>query len=442
MNILAALNPSESQVSLSVAIPYMEKAATLLFALAVVHTFLTRRLSARAHKYRPGSIGENIFHFLGEVEVVFGLWAMVLMLVWAAFYGMDSFIQYLDTINFTEAAFVFVVMCLSATRPIMHFAEKMMTRASAVLPFNSSIAHYLTILTIGPILGSLITEPAAMTVTALLLRDSLFSANTSMRLKYSTLGLLFVNISIGGTMTHFAAPPVVMVARPWGWGTFYMFSHIGWKCLLAIVVNSSITALIFRKELSLLTAQDTESQLPPQQPIPLWMTASHIIFIALTVLYSHHMSFFVPLFLLFLGWASISQEYQSELYIRQALLVGYFLGGLVTLGQLQAWWLKPALEGLNAHLLFFGATALTAISDNAALAYLGTLVPTLDETARYMLISGAVAGGGLTVIANAPNPAGYGILSSCFGEDGINPPYLFLAALPFTAVAVFALLVL
>jgi hypothetical protein len=44
------------------------------------------------------------------------------------------------------------------------------------------------------------------------------------------------------------------------------------------------------------------------------------------------------------------------------------------------------------------------------------------------VVAGAVTGGGLTVIANAPNPAGQSILSSYF-QDGVAPLRLFLAAL-------------
>jgi Na+/H+ antiporter NhaD/arsenite permease-like protein len=81
------------------------------------------------------------------------------------------------------------------------------------------------------------------------------------------------------------------------------------------------------------------------------------------------------------------------------------------------------------------------VTDNAALTYLGTLVPDLTPGARYALVAGAVAGGGLTVIANAPNPAGYGLLRDSFGEDGISPLNLFLSALPFTLLAAAAFLI-
>ena len=114
--------------------------------------------------------------------------------------------------------------------------------------------------------------------------------------------------------------------------------------------------------------------------------------------------------------------------MKASFLVGFFLAGLVTLGGLQSWWLKPLLSSMGDLVLFLGATSLTAITDNAALTYLGSLVE-LSEASKYALVAGAVAGGGLTVIANAPNPAGFGILKDTFGPDGINPVRLFLYAL-------------
>ena len=80
-------------------------------------------------------------------------------------------------------------------------------------------------------------------------------------------------------------------------------------------------------------------------------------------------------------------------------------------------------------------TILTAVTDNAALTYLGSLVEGTNEVWRYMLVAGAVAGGGLTVIANAPNPAGFSILRGCFPDGAISPKNLILAALVPTLVA-------
>jgi Na+/H+ antiporter NhaD/arsenite permease-like protein len=105
---------------------------------------------------------------------------------------------------------------------------------------------------------------------------------------------------------------------------------------------------------------------------------------------------------------------------------------------MQSYWLQPLIEQLSGNALFFGATGLTALTDNAALTYLGSLVIGLSDEMKYALVAGAVTGGGLTVIANAPNPAGVGILQSAkvFAGEGISPLGLLLGALPPTAIAI------
>jgi hypothetical protein len=416
----------------------MKYVATVLFACAVIHTFCAKKILNLAHRYPEGSIQENLLHFLGEIEVVFGLWAALLVAIWSFQFGITDAAEYLQGINFTEPVFVFVIMCMAATRPILNFAERSIALVAHYLPLSRSPALYISSLILGPLLGSLITEPAAMTVTAILLRDQFFQKSDSLRFKYATLGLLFVNISIGGTLTNFAAPPVLMVAGPWQWDNMFMLTQFGWRAAVAIVIGTLATAYYFRRELNAIA---NETITNPGSNMKTWVILVHLGFLALTIVNAHYMAFFVPLFLLFLGWCTVAKEYQDELRIKESLLVGFFLGGLVTLGKLQDWWLQPILSSLGDMPLFWGALSLTAVTDNAALTYLGTLVPDLSESARYALVAGAVAGGGLTVIANAPNPAGFGLLRDSFGEDGISPMNLFLSALPFTLLAAGAFLI-
>ncbi|MCO4792856.1 MAG: putative Na+/H+ antiporter [Bacteriovoracaceae bacterium] len=409
---------------------------TVLFACAVLHTFMVKRFEHIAHKYPEGSIGENVFHFLGEVEAVFGIWAAIFIAIYSVFEGFVVYdeahkvvggaIHYLESQNFTEPAFVFVIMCIAGTRPIILLAEKMISICSRVLPMNEKMAFYVSALIMGPLLGSFITEPAAMTVTALILLDYFYSGDMSKKFKYATLGLLFVNISVGGTLTHFAAPPVLMVAGKWNWGIEHMATNFGYKAAIAVVVGTLCIAYFFKKELTgklEIKAKHQNYMVPTW-----WMTMIHLIFMGLVVYTAHHMVVFLGLFLFFLGFATVTQEYQDTIKLKESLLVGFFLAGLVTLGTMQAWWLQDILTKLGDLTLFFGATGLTGITDNAALTYLGSLVE-LSDSAKYNLVAGAVTGGGLTVIANAPNPAGFGILKSSFGDEGISPMGLLLSAL-------------
>ena len=436
--------------------------ATAIFFLAILHTFTASTFTAWAHKVQHGhddrrrrrnqppspSIAAEILHFLGEVEVVFGLWAVVLLAALTVGRSWETARHYVnDTVSYEEALFVVVIMALASSRPIVMFAETSMRRIAA-LAGATPAAWWLTILSIGPILGSFITEPAAMTLCALLLARQFYDLQPGRQLKYATLGLLFVNVSIGGTLTHFAAPPVLMVARPWGWDTPFMLSHFGWRSVLAILAANVTYYAIFRSELSALSrkAAVPDVEAPEENgnaphstallPVPPWLVVVHLLFMAWTVFNAHYRALFLGGFLIFLGLVRATAVYQSRIDLKGPLLVGFFLAGLVIHGGLQGWWIGPVLASLSEEPLFFGATFLTAFNDNALITYLATLVPGLSDGLKAAVVEGAVTGGGLTVIANAPNPAGQALLSRFF--DGmVSPVYLFLGALLPTAVAVF-----
>jgi hypothetical protein len=408
--------------------------ATIIFALAILHTFLVSKFAEIAHHYPEGSMGENFWHFMAEVEAVFGMWAAVFMIAYVGIEGTGPALNYIEKeVAFIEPAFVFVIMAMAGTRPIIKFAEQIIVALSKLLPMNRKMAFYLTTLVIGPLLGSFITEPAAMTVTALILLKNFYSKEMSTKFKYATIGLLFVNVSIGGTLSHFAAPPVLMVATKWNWGFMHMITQFGYKAAISCIISAITISFFFKKELEgdfQLRPDNTEKMHPP-----MWVTLIHLLFLAGVVLTVHHMVVFMGLFLFFLGFTVVTKEFQDEVQVKSSLMVGFFLGGLVVLGGKQAWWLQDLIASLGDQPLYFGATALTGVTDNAALTYLGTLVE-LSETKKYFLVAGAVTGGGLTVIANAPNPAGYGILKDSFGKDGISPVGLLKGALYPTFIAI------
>jgi hypothetical protein len=537
---------------------------TVLFVLAIAHTFLTRRFRTLSHrteyahekKIAAGEAPRNsvshaarLFHFLGEVEVVFGLWCVPLLVSIILSFGWPTAVEYIThKVNYTEPMFVVVIMTLASTRPVLKLSEASMARVAQL--FGGTLAAWwLTILTLGPLLGSLITEPAAMTICALLLVRKFYELDPSPRLKYATLGLLFVNVSVGGTLTHFAAPPILMVAEPWGWGTSHMLLHFGWKAALGITVANALYWFLFRTDLGVLqktfevraleeevlwrhfpreegeraidalalemeaerVAMDQEmggqverfaadikqrlweevekdmagykadpevvrrafehrfeqiklSRLQKEFPwllpkeerapfvdpdwdereddVPVWVMLAHLGFMAWTIVNAHHPVLFVSGLLFFLGFASVTADYQNRIDLKAPLLVGFFLGGLVTLGGLQGWWIAPVLGSLSPLPLAMVSTLLTAFNDNAAITFLSTLIPDFTDALKYAVVAGAVAGGGLTVIANAPNPAGQAILNKHF-DDGIAPAGLLKAAfvptvIMFLAFAVFA----
>ncbi|WP_066355536.1 putative Na+/H+ antiporter [Aliarcobacter skirrowii] len=410
--------------------------AAVIFAIAIIHIFSVKYFENLANRSEKHS---GLFHLLGEIEVVFGIWAMILVIFMFVFLGKAETMDYVNNRNFVEPMFVFVIMVIAATRPILHTVIAIVKRLSNILPRKGATGFYFVVMCIVPLFGSFITEPAAMTLAALILSDKLFSQGISNKLKYMTLGALFINISIGGTLTNFAAPPILMVAQTWDWSSYFMLTTFGWKAAIAIFLNTSIIMLFFFKELSAINIRTTVSD---REKIPFVIVLIHFVFLALVVYFGHYPPFFMSLFLLFLGVTYAYQQYQDRLMLREGLLVAFFLGGLVILGGQQAWWLKDIIQSLTNAQAFFGAIGLGAFTDNAAITYLGSLIDGLSDEFKYYLVAGAVTGGGLTVIANAPNPAGVAILKNHFEDGAVDPRYLFLGAIFPTIVASICFIIL
>lgn len=420
----------------------LEYLATALFAIAIIHTFSVPVFARLAHRGGPH---EGLWHLLSEVEAVFGVWAFVLLVCMALMVGVGDTVNYIDTRNFTEPAFVFVIMVVAASRPILELVNSVVKLLARAMPLRNQLAMYFVTLSFVPLAGSFITEPAAMTLAALLLREAYFRRPGQEGFKYLTLGVLFVNVSIGGVLTAYAAPPVLMVAQTFNWDTAYMASHFGWRAALAVLFNAAALTFICRKYLLDGSLGGPEGEQDPEKlrpPVPWTVIAIHLTFLVGVVLSAHHPIVFLGFMMMFIGYAQAYPQHQSRLLIREGLMVGFFLAGLVLLGGLQKWWLQDLLAGLSPTVLYWGATFLTAITDNAALTYLGSLVEGTDEMWRYMLVAGAVTGGGLTVIANAPNPAGFSILKNCFPDGTISPLKLLMSALGPTLVAAVAFLLL
>jgi len=416
---------------------FIEYLATALFALAVIHTFSVPVFARLANKGGPHA---GMWHMLSEVEAVFGVWAAVLVACMVLVSGVGPAVAYVESANFTEPAFVFAIMVVAASRPIIAVVSMLVQQLARMLPLRRELSMYFVILAFVPVAGSFITEPAAMTLAALLLRDAYFRRHGQEGFKYMTIGVLFVNVSIGGVLTAYAAPPVLMVANTFGWDTAYMATHFGWRAVIAVVFNAGLATIVCRRYLVDGTI-GVESSEKGRQPVPVIVMAIHIAFLVAIVLSAHHMPIFMGLLLLFVGFAHAYSRHQNPLLIREGLMVGFFLAGLVVLGGLQKWWLQDLLGGLSPVVLYWGSMVLTAFTDNAALTYLGSLVEGTTETWRYMLVAGAVTGGGLTVIANAPNPAGFTILKGTFPDGAISPLKLLAAALVPTLVAAFMFLV-
>ncbi len=433
--------------------------ASLIFLCAILHTFVAGFFTKMAHKHEHLQHEKNIergrtacakphedakadvsfrahlYHFLGEVEAVIGIWVLALVGAIVYFFDFGQAVDYLGhDVNYTEPLFVIIVMAISATRPVVRWAENIVGKIANLMG-GGAAAWWFSILTITPLLGSFITEPAAMTIAAMLLAKWFYDKNPPSSFAYATLGLLFVNVSVGGTLTHFAAPPVLMIAEKWNFGMSFMFLNLGWKAVTGIILANLLYFFVFRKHFSSISTTQIKSDKKihwseREDPIPLPVTLTHLAFLAFTVLTAHYPALFIGGFMFFIGFNQATGHHQNDVSMRSPLLVGFFLSGLVIHGGCQAWWIEPLLMEYqnNSLVLNIGATILTAFNDNAAITYLASQAPGLGISAKYALLAGAVTGGGITVIANAPNPAGQSVLSRFF-SGGVSPAKLAAAAM-------------
>ncbi len=433
---------------------------TIIFFAAIVHTFLVAKFRKISYHYQqaydaieyllhnPDDLPDagrgherllfraQFFYFMSEVEAVFGIWLIPLFISIIAFHGWSTMVEYVGNVNVTDAIFVVVIMTIASSLPIIRFTESLIAKVSAIGKGTPS-SWWLTILTLGPLLGSFITGPAAMTICALLLRHRFYSLKPSEPLKYATLGLLFVNVSVGGVLTQFASPPVVIVATRWNWDLPYMLTKFGWKAVIGIILSNLLYLTLFRKEFAKIGRGTPEVEEKEEQvrAIPWGITMIHLLFLCWTVINAHYPVLVILGLLFFLAFVSATRLNQRAIALRPPLLVGFFLAALIIHGGCQQWWIAPLLAALSRWPLMISSTILTAFNDNAAVTYLASLVPGFSDSLKYAVMVGAVTGGGLTVIANSPNPAGQSILASRFGDTGISPLYLFAAAVAPTLIS-------
>jgi hypothetical protein len=425
--------------------------ASIIFVCAITHTFLTSVFSKMAQRYEdefdalePLELNREtgklisrrrdklqfraqLWGFMAEVEAVFGAWLLPLFLAIVLMKGWPALVSYSSGVNAAEPIFVVAIMAMASAKPILRIAERGLAVLAGFLGYGVA-AWWITILCFGPLLGSFITEPGAMTICALLLRDRIYSLGPSKELRYATLGLLFVGVSVGGTLSHFAAPPVVMVAGIWQWDFPFMLTNFGWKAALGTFLATAVYFFRFRRELFSLTPKAFPEAIDTR-PIPKRIMIIHVLFMAWTVATAHYPTLVIVGFLFYLAFVQATGRHQESSSVRGPLLVGFFLISLVFHGTCQQWWLEPILSRLGEWPMMISATILTGFNDNAAITYLASLVPNFSTQLKYAVMAGAVTGGGLTVIANAPNPVGQSILGREFGEGGVSPLGLFVAAI-------------
>lgn len=402
----------------------------IIFFLAIIHTLSTYRLQQWAEnkdaQFKKRPLWLHLTLFVSQIEVVFALWTIPLLIAITCFYNMTTAFQYINTRDYTEALFVVVILSLTASKPIVHIAEKAVQKCAQCLG-GSFAAWWFVVLTVGPIFGSFITEAGAMALCALLLSKYFYTYSPSTKFGYATLALLFVNIAVGGTLTNFASPAVLILAHNWHWSNMDMLTFFGWKSALGILISNTLYWIYFRKELEHMGKLHTKNLSGRDTHIPHWIICIHILFIIWTVIVAHYPAVFIASFLFYLGFHQVTKDHQYPIRIRPPMFIGLFLAGLVIHGGLQGWWVADLLYGRSIFAVIGITIGLSAFNDNTAISYLASLISNWGNLFEYAIFTGIIAGGGLTVLANAPNPAGYTILKPHF-KKGINPFYLFAAA--------------
>ena len=413
--------------------------AAVVFGIALLHTFSTKLFERLAHRCRamPGCSTCS-----ARSRCVFGFWAFVLVAPMAVVGGSAAALAYAESRHYTEPLFVFVVMVVAASRPVLQAVRALVATLARAAPLATPAGHAWLGLALVPLLGSLDHRAGGDDPR----RADAGAASSSGRSvpklpKYVALGVLFVNVSIGGTLTSYAAPPVLMVAATWGWtAPSCSPTSAGRRPSRCSSTPPS------PRWCCAATCDDARRRAAAggdagRPAVPPFIVALHLAVprrggrCSPTIRCLHRPVPAVP------GLCAGLRALPGPAIIREALLVGFFLAGLVVLGGLQQWWLQPLVSAFAAR-----AVLRRARPDRHHRQRRADLPRLADRRAvrarRATLVAGAVAGGGLTVIANAPNPAGVALLKPGFSDEAIGAGGLLLGALPGTLVAMAAFMFL
>lgn len=460
-------------------INFFQKISLIFFIIALIHTFLAPLL-LRFKLFKKG-----VLHYLTEVEFVFPFWAMLFCLSLLYKYSYNFTADYLKEISFIEPIFVWVMLLICSCKPLLEgvkFITQMLAeflnRKLNLLNFKKinlksenpeipktshfNAIYFFLILCFVPLLGSIITEVAAMTLAAMMLKP--YFKQMGQKFAYLAITTLCLNISIAGAITTFAAPPVLMVANKWGWDLAFMLENFAWRAFLAVPINAGLLLYFFRKRIAEIdlthlraaaianstsmnskniNLQATNSNnvpvlyFSPIQAFNRKMFFLYALFLVATIILQHSLLGLAIVFALFLSSHAFFKIYHQQLLLKEASLVALFLSGLMVLGKAQAWWVQAFLAGLSPHEIFATGFGLSIVMDNAAITYLASLLPNLSTEVQYKIVAAALTAGGLSILANAPNLLALGLLKKYFKGQKISHLNWFIYAIPSTLVAVF-----
>lgn len=421
----------------------------VIFICAVIHTFLTPSFYSLYHQYDRMALRNTkksnhyrslseIFYLLSEVELVFGFWILPLALGLFFISDLDFLVSYLQTRDYTYALYMTVVVAFVSTKPIVHISEKIL-EAFSKLGGNHPRSWWWTILTLGPVFDIFLKEPGAMTISSILLAKTVFPFIKNTRFQYATLALLFINISLGGLFLPQFSRSLFLIARQENWEIAYTFFRFSWKAFLIIVLNNGFYYVFFRKYLPTETKpiQEILEKEKKGEP-PFWIILIHLVFLGLIVVSSEYPPIFLGMFFLFLGVHRATFSYQGKeqgpLFLKPAILVGFFFASLLIHGEFQKWWAVQLLENVDFKMGYVTSIFLSSLIDNAVVLYFLDQFKPISEEVLYAFVTGSLSSGALTLMANGPNLIGYSNLREFFNGK-VSLIALFFAALPLTILA-------
>lgn len=392
----------------------IEGVGTAIFLVGLLHSVCGGLIS----HYLPARL-----RFITHPESAMVMWATVLLGVqwWGS--GSTGVIKYVSRLHLIEPIYVATILIVCSTPSLIRSIRWTIFSVAHRLPVNTPMTFFVLAIVLGSLSGSIITEPAAMTLMCTIIGDTFLTSTRSDPFKYAVLGLILVSVSIGGALTPFSAPPIVMVATAWGWTLPVILRNFALPVIVSIVASTVIITMIFRRELTTPVAIVSR----PRRPDWIVSTIAMTLLVA-TLIVRHSLPSLLAILLIATGVIMVTSRRVAIAAVESGVWVGLFLVGVIILGGLQTWWVAPIIRSLPPSQLFMASIVVSAVADNAALAYLGTLVPDICRIKQLAIVGGAVCGGGLTVIANAPNPIAFRLLAPAFGSNGINPVKLALAA--------------
>lgn len=415
----------------------LQVGASALFFCAIIHIFLTPWLGRLHRLYQhkkmmfPGRWKQYLllsecFGFLNKIELVFIVWAVPLFVIFVCCEGYRVAMAYFNSRNYVSSLFIMIMLIFLESRPIECLSERIFSNI-AKLGYQSPKCWWWTIMLFAPLSTFFLKETGAMIIGATLLAKHFYRFYPSSRFGYATLGLLFSNISIGGLLTAFSSRALFIILPSVKWGNEIVIKHFCWKAVLSMLISTTIYYFVFKKEFHSFP-RSVVNKAVVEDDIPYWVILVHIVLVGLLISTNTIPLFMMAILIFYLGFQRFTIFYQHSINISKTCCVGLFYAGLVIFGELQEWWVLELMHRMSDFGYMLTSYGLSIFLDNALVNYLVHNLPVATDCYLYLVITGCMSAGGLTIISNMPNIVGYLIIKPAFQVPSFSMWRLFISA--------------